>query len=195
LLSPEFYFSKDIERPFGSYIKKLKARFKTVVIPYLSYSLLALSSTVLLQSFARFTHSLNNNASNDVSFNIHSLLTAWLIDPQLGRAGHLWFLRDLILLFLISPLIFWVINRFRVVPVLLLLLLWLFEIQISPVIDRTYMISIDALLFFMLGAYLAISSFNLDGFLSILKRLGFLIIFIWILDISIWILIDPDLDI
>lgn len=188
-------FFKDMECPFGLYIKKLKARFKTIVIPYLGYSLLALSSTILLQSFTRLTPSFNKDTSDDFSFSIHNFLTAWLIDPQLGRAGHLWFLRDLILLFLISPLIFWVVNRFRVVPVLLFLLLWLFEIQIFPVIGRTYLIGIESLFFFVLGAYLAISNFNLDGFMFKLKRLGYLIFFTWILNISIRVLLDPDLDI
>jgi len=88
-----------------------------------------------------------------------------------------------------------VVNKFRLIPVLLFLLLWLFEIQIFLVIGRSYLISIESLFFFVLGAYLAISSFNLDGFLSKLKRLGYLIIFVWILDIFIRILVDPDLDV
>lgn len=189
-------FFKDIENPFNKYYQKLQSRFKTIIIPYLSYSLLALCSTIFLQSITRSNTFLNGDTSDDFVFSIHSFFVAWILDPQVGKAGHLWFLRDLIVLFLLSPLIFWFIHKFRFIPIGFLLLLWLFELQMLPIIvSRNYLLSIESLCFFALGSYLAISNFKLAEFLEKIEKIKYPIICFWLVDVCVRILNDPDLDI
>ena len=64
---------------------------------------------------------------------------------------QLWFVRDLIVLVLFSPVFYWGIKHLRVLPILLLFVIWLGVFKFSFVI-----FSREAVFFFCLGAYIAI---------------------------------------
>jgi hypothetical protein len=66
---------------------------------------------------------------------------------------QLWFLRDLMAIVLISPIIYWLIKYLKFFPVLILLITWLFNFDLR-------VISNESLFFFVTGAYFSIDKKN-----------------------------------
>lgn len=67
--------------------------------------------------------------------------------------GPLWFLRDLILVSIISPIIYWIIKKCNVIPIVILLVIWIFS--------SDYYSKFFSLSFFSLGAYFSIKKDDL----------------------------------
>ena len=123
----------------------------------------------------------------------HQLLDAILLHPV---SVQFWYLRDLILLIVISPLIFEITRRTGWLLSALLGVLWLFEIQPFPLVAGWYLVQIETLLFFSLGAYFAINIERLErGFRVICQRrvLAPLTV-LWLALIALRIYIDPTID-
>jgi hypothetical protein len=68
----------------------------------------------------------------------------------------LWFLRDLIVVSLISPILYVVINRLKIYGILIWLILYVSNVWIT-----VPGLSITAIFYFSLGAYLAINRYNI----------------------------------
>lgn len=136
------------------YLPKYKKRIKTLIIPYLLWSCFGILLFLILQSipFSKFffTHEL----IADLSFT--QLLNKFFLIPI---PYHLWFIRDLIMLVLISPLLYWSIKTFKYYLLILFLIFWIKEIDFEVFISR-------ALLFFSIGAYFSINRLNMNNLTS-----------------------------
>lgn len=126
-------------------IKYIK-RAKSLLLPYLFWSIWGLSFYFCLQLFpqskAFFTKELI------VNYSFQKILDTIFINPI---PYQLWFMRDLIVLVIFSPFIYWITKHFRIIPVLLLFIIWLVFFKFSFVI-----FSDESVLFFCLGAYFAV---------------------------------------
>lgn len=141
---------------FSSYKLGVKKRISTIFIPYLIASLI-----MFLAQYFYITILKNNHYPLDANRLIQDLL---LVPVSV----QLWFLRDLMFLVLISPFI-WVISNFAYgIGVGLLGLLWLAEIQVTPLLAGKHVITIETLFFFSLGAWLVRYA---DQFESVLKAI------------------------
>lgn len=129
------YFDKEL------YVSKLKRRSRSLLIPYLIWNLIA----YLLYAI-------------NTKFNIFDFFRAfWIIDiPGRGGSspidGPLWYVRDLMLLMLASPIIYRFIKHKTII--ILLLILWF--IGIYP-FNKGLFISFT---FFSLGGFLRYESYN-----------------------------------
>lgn len=139
-------FFKNIEEVFDCYHSKLKSRIRTLVIPYLLYSIFVLVLNWILKTTMGAHPALNNSSLNDITPNsVSNFLFLWLFDPFV----HLWFLRDLIILALISPIIFHFVNKAAFLSLLFVFTSWLLEIQIFPKLGHFHLINIESLAFFV----------------------------------------------
>lgn len=149
------------------YIQKTKKRIKTLIIPYL-----IVSSICFLFYFLILIPFASSHLSSVLDIFEQSfekvLLDAFFLKPL---AYQLWFLRDLIVLVFITPIIFLLIKYLNFAFILILFFLWISPIPIDYII-----LSKESILFFSLGSFL---SFHKKIILT-KKNRGFYIIFTWI---------------
>ena len=128
------------------YRDKLKKRVKTLLIPYVSWNILYILFNVALLKF--------KGESFDVITQIGSI---WCMPNSLFPADPaLWFVRDLMLCMVLTPILYIIVKR-KYVFVLFFITsfsLWLTNSFSDKLIPG---ISISSILFFSLGAYLAIN--------------------------------------
>jgi hypothetical protein len=143
LISGFFLFSQFSEH--RSYRKLLRSRFYTLMLPYIW------AATIIFLSIA-----LAKLLKGDTSFfNFKTVFYGILIRPL---SGQFWFLRDLCLLVVISPLLLPKSQLLQLTLGLSLFLLWLLELQIAPTLGDWYIINIETLFFFYLGGQLSYRS-------------------------------------
>jgi surface polysaccharide O-acyltransferase-like enzyme len=140
LISGFFLFSQ-FSGP-GSYKRLLRNKFHSWLIPYMSAATIIFMSVALAKLLK----------GNDSLWNIHSMFHGILITPL---SVQFWFLRDLLMLAAISPLLL-PKNRFLQIALGLgLFFLWLLEVQILPIVGDWHIINMETLFFFYLGGQLS----------------------------------------
>ena len=122
-----------------AYKKKLRRRVRTLLVPYILWNLIAILWTAKI--FVPGLSSLFSNADG-VKLN----LTIWgfincfydnsrglflapevnLVNPAIPINGPLWYIRDLMVLVLISPVLYWLIKKLRVWLLLVMAVFYLF---------------------------------------------------------------------
>lgn len=134
-----YLFYRKFESIKSSYLKKLKNRFFSLVIPYFLWALFS-GLLLFLMSY------------NELLFNIPIVaekvqFTLWgcLLNPP---AFQLWYLQQLIIFTVISPLIYLAVKYTRGFILILFGLFWL--------LDLHFIINSQALFFFSFGAYVSI---------------------------------------
>ncbi|MBW4495379.1 MAG: acyltransferase [Oscillatoria princeps RMCB-10] len=150
-----FYFSFQLS--FESWIKKLKSRSQSLLIPYLFWNLSFLLLLLGLQSIPATSALLAERYSQKVlDFNIEGLAGA--IFPLKGEPIllHFWFIRDLIIYTIFSPL-FLIAAKRAPYPVLgLLALQWFFPSDL-----RVLSLNPEGTFFYYLGCLMAVQRWDL----------------------------------
>ncbi|KAF2512040.1 acyltransferase [Flavobacterium zhairuonense] len=144
-----YLFFLNMKGSVSEFLIKFKKRIQTLVIPYLLWSIFAILLFYFLQSFAASKNFFTNQLIKDYSFS--KLLHTIFLNPI---NYQLWFIRDLIVLVLISPIIFWSIKFSKFIIILLFFVAWM--------IDFNFVIfSSDSLLFFSFGAFISMQNNSL----------------------------------
>lgn len=132
------------------YINKVLKRLRTLLVPYVIWTLLAGG---VLYAVYRFV---GMERYSIVSEHIYALKTfgisKWF---ENSPAFQLWYIAHLLRLVVISPLIYVLVKKCKLVPVIFFGLLWLLEI--------TIFINCEGLFFFTVGAYLAVHRKSIRG--------------------------------
>lgn len=137
-------FFRERELTRADYVRKLKSRVRTLLIPYLLFSLIGAGYIWGVKSFG-FSRAAENPYDE-----IHNLWDFFVfICKDGGGIGPLWFLRHLFLVSLLSPLIYFLIKKIGVLLVLLLFS-WMAT-------DGGTIYSVS-LFFWAAGAFIALSS-------------------------------------
>lgn len=138
-------------------LDKLSRRFKTLFIPFISWNLLVLSALALAQSIPSLATFFSGNYYGFIrNFSLFDYANALFGIDGAPIAFQFWFIRDLILLVLFSPLIFIAIRGLGVFLLGLLFLLWVTNIW--PITIP----SSEATFFFCFGCYLGTNESNLS---------------------------------
>ena len=139
-----YLFYLKFEGSFTEYISKVTKRIRTLAVPYLVWSIGALLFIFTIQLLPVSKHLFESKFIKDYS--AIELLNKIFISPI---PLQLWFVRDLILLTLISPIIYWLIKGFNLISILILFITWFIDFDFI-------IVSNISLLFFFIGAYLSI---------------------------------------
>ena len=134
-----FYFLSDDGR-WATYGKKIGQRCRTVAIPYFVTGSVAMLVWLLFRRLQ----------SESVEFSLSQFLSQWFLHPP---AEQLWFLRDLMVLVAIAPLIR-IGNRStksRCFVNLILAGFWLLNIQCFPIVSGWSLLQMETLFFFSMG--------------------------------------------
>ncbi|MFV0538056.1 MAG: acyltransferase family protein [Dysgonomonas sp.] len=153
IISGFLFFRKREVPSIKNYSEMLTKRLRTLAIPYLLTSLLVIIIYGLL-GITKFT-------------SITDVLKVWLVEPI---PFQLWFLRYLMLLSIISPIIYYLIKKTKYIYIVVILLVWFF---LYYKIDW----ALISLAFFSLGGFVSINGiqipyYNKNHFLLSISIIG-----------------------
>ncbi len=135
-----------------TYIQKINKRFYTLFIPYVFWSLLAVFIYFILQSIPSVQHFFKNELIINYTFS-EFLISTW-VNP---KNFPLWFLRDLMFLMVLSPIIYFSVKQYTKLYFITIIILW-FIIQ-QPIAFSYY--KAEPVFFFSLGAYISLINRNI----------------------------------
>lgn len=148
-------FSKEI------YWKKIRKRIKSLFVPYIFWNLVVIVLLYVSQSLMPDLMSGRNKIVADYSLGDWFMAFWSANDIHVPINGPLWFIRDLMVVMLLSPLVFWFVRWLKLYGVFLLGILWFIGLWF----DVTGL-SIKALFFFTTGTWF---SLNKKNFVDIMR--------------------------
>lgn len=171
LISGYFFFYKTESFTINIYIQKLKKRLHTLLIPYLLWNLLYILLIVSKKVLAYFVK--GKPLSGIVDFMSENGWLKMFWDCNIWRTDKInllgfftppsgpvlipmWFIRDLMVVVLITPVIYYIIRKLKLWA--LLILCFCYITGIWPYIHG---FSVTAVFFFSLGAYFSINKLNI----------------------------------
>lgn len=182
LLSGFFLINK--VATFNEYRLTLINKFHTLFVPYLMASLIIY--------FFSFIHDLYFGKAPSQQIDLYSTAYRVLTHPP---TVQFWFLRDLMILVFISPLLF---NAKRLLFYsigLLLFILWGMDIQPFRIVAGWYFLNIETLFFFWLGGMLSRCKINLDKIIFCRNTTKIIVMAFWAGIVILRVYTDPDLDV
>lgn len=128
---------------FSEFLLKMKKRLRTILLPYLLWTLIGLLFYLILQSFPQSQPFFTKKLIKDYTF--LEWLNAIFNEPI---PYQLWFLKDLIIMVLLSPIIFFLVKKIKLFFLFAVFLFWIFN-------QDSIFLKSESLLFFSLGMYLS----------------------------------------
>lgn len=150
-----YLFFYKVEWSKEAYLKKLSNRKWSLLVPYLFWNILGILIIGLLQILLPSFVSGTRKLVSDWSF-FDFIKAFWVSDDYYPFVAQFWFIRDLMLVVLLTPCIYFLIKYGKYWSVLLLGLLWYFHVGIT--LPGLSWVSI---FFFSAGAYFSINRLNL----------------------------------
>lgn len=126
---------------FSEFLLKIKKRLRTILLPYLLWASIGLLFYLILQSFPQSQPFFTKKLIKDYTF--LEWLNAIFNEPI---PYQLWFLKDLIIMVLLSPIIFFLVKKIKLFFLLAVFLFWIFNQDII-------FLKSESLLFFSTGIY------------------------------------------
>ena len=162
-----YLFLFNFELTFQSYQIKVKSRVKSLLIPYVFWVLLWSSFFYLISLLPFFNNFINNPIDKNNSI-IFTLLQVF----QNPICYQFWFIKDLIFLILISPLLYFFIKQIPFIILPLVYINFILDYFEFPFFQNL------SLLFFLIGMFIHIYS---NYFVAFSKKINFLFIgLLWI---------------
>lgn len=150
------------------YLKKLKKRIKSLLLPYIFWNLIAVALLFLAQ-YLMADNLLSGRSKLVVDYRPSDWLWSFWDTSKINTYqvkslpanSPLWFIRDLMVAVIVSPLIYLIIRRIGIYAVIAIGLFWL----INPYYYKPGCSSV-CFFFFSLGAYFSIKNKNFIDFVK-----------------------------
>ena len=166
IISGYFFFRSQKERNIHFFIDKYKRRVHSLLLPYLFWN-----AIVIMLMYLRYDIILDNDYS--LTDYLSGFWSSTINDNGLPANNPLWFMRDLMVVTLLTPVIYGLTKgKYGVLTIFFLAACYVINIKI-PVCG----ISFEAILFFSVGAYLAIHNVNIT---SIPKYWGIVMLLLYV---------------
>jgi len=138
------------------YLVKIRSRVRTLLIPFLFWNILSMALLALAQSNPCTSNYFSGTFTPILSFGPYDFLNAVFGLTRSPVAYQFWFIRDLMILVLLSPVFYFLMRYFAWTTLLLLMCAWMTGFCFIS------MPSSEATLFFFIGGTLACYGMNLD---------------------------------
>lgn len=138
-----YLFFLNLKGSWPEFEKKMRKRVKTLIFPYLLWSLLGILVYLVLQSLPIIQDYFTNKLIRAYSW--YELLDTLFLNPI---PYQFWFIRDLIILTVLSPLLFLLLRNLKMWLIIILTILWFQNVNLIIIAN-------EALLFFVFGGHLA----------------------------------------
>ncbi len=150
--------------------RKIKSRVRSLLVPYLVWSAIAIVIYYVLQALPLTAGWFTNSSRRVVGRSVVDLVMIWLFDPI---AYQLWFLRDLFLVVLLTPLMGWSLRRATVPTLVLVGLLHALDVSVPSPVGSARLMTSDGYFYFTVGAAFAIRRWRLDASPAVAAGLTF----------------------
>ena len=172
MISAYLLFAKDREWNWRIYKGKLKSRLSSLLLPYVFWNIVALIVLFARQLVIEYVFHKQVNAKLVVNYDLNDWLNVFgLLPGSMPLDFPLWYMRDLMLMVLISPLLSWIINRGKHWLVPFLIAGFVFPESIWPMNAH-----LKYLWIFILGGYIGRYQ---TAFLSVLRKFFPVVLGIW----------------
>ena len=175
-----FYFAS-CDGTLANHQAKLRSRFSTLLVPYLIIGGVAVGAQLAM----RFIE------GDPLLHSTQELILTWWLKPP---AEQLWFLRDLIVLTVLAPVIGWLLQRASLAVMATLALLWFNNIQPLPIVEGWYMLNIETLLFFAIGGALASRPEWIDRVVNTSRTNAVALALLWTMLVAMRVAMQPNFD-
>jgi len=166
------------------YIKILKNKSMTLLVPYV------MASTAIFIVVNILKVIFKPESYQPVTF--LSVLSGILVHPS---SCQFWFLRDLIILTILSPILLKLSKPYAYFLLLTAGTLWALDAQLFPVIGGWYLLNIETLFFFCFGGAVIGKNSLLVTIIDAGLPIKMATFILWVTLIALRIYIDPDLDV
>lgn len=164
-----YLFVLDRKTHFSDFILKIRKRAKTLLLPYLIWAFLGLLLYFVLQSIPQSQPFFTKKLIKDYTF--LEWLNAIFNEPI---PYQLWFLKDLIVLVILSPIIYFLVKKLKLFFLAAIFVFWIFS-------QDTIFLTSEALLFFSIGLY--IGYYNSE-IINLQNKSTTVFVLLWILLLS-----------
>lgn len=173
VISGFLFFNNFQEWSQDGYIKKIKSRIKTLLVPYFIWNLipfiLFVATGIIFElkngNISTGTLSSLANKAPHVFYDYYvweGAKTDWLGNPLSSAAPFnvpMWYIRDLFIACLLTPLIYKAIKRLKISVIIIL-----FMAYISRIWAQIPGLGIESIFFFSLGSYFALEKLSIVEF-------------------------------
>lgn len=161
-----FFYKKDTFT-FSTYKEKIKKRIRGIFVPYVLWNLLVIAYYFVLQTFRLGEGALSEKfiTAYTISDWIYAFWNTYMINPlstptfddavAYPMCYQFWFLRDLMVLSIFSPIVYFIIKKGGLYTIITLCVLWIMNWWV-----HVTGFSIISIFFFSAGAYFSIHKKN-----------------------------------
>lgn len=158
------------------YRKKIQKRVKSLFLPYIFYCTLAVVLFAILSLLNPELQTGPTPSVKDWNFNVF-LSLYWDMGNNLPIVPQFWFIRNLMVFILFTPIVYWMIKKLNILPLLILGILWVVNI-------RGFSIPGTMCLFWAsLGGYFGINNISISNIIEKNKYLGYFYPLLALIDI------------
>ena len=197
MISGFLFFANFREFSCDGYKKKMKSRFKTLIVPYVLWNIVVFAAKIVGKIAQMYyigeSWSFVTDFISDTSWHFIWDINRWgdVNRPWLWWTTYqtspidvpLWFLRDLIVVTVFSPLIYLMIKRLKIFAVLIFFVAYVMSFWVV-----WHGFGVAAFFYFTLGTYFAINGKNIVVFCSRYSKLIIAVVIIFfILFLTRWI--------
>lgn len=133
------------------YAKKLKKRLVTLMLPYCIWVLAWSAAGILIVNYCKISFPV---IDEKIGLLRDNALKAFFSTPL---PFQFWYIADLFKLAILSPIVYLLVKKLKIFAVILAAIPWIFNYSVP------YMPNCDGILFFVLGAYLAVNCIRFPG--------------------------------
>ncbi len=155
IMSGYLFFNDFVGFP-GEYVDKFKRRASSLLVPFLLWNVGLLILYIIVQSFQPTKVFLALHTKPLINYSVYEYMRAIFGIGRDPISYQFWFIRDLMILVLMSPVIHYLATRLRNSMLCICLIFWLLNIDT--------IINSEALLFFYIGSYLSINRSDIKYF-------------------------------
>ncbi len=157
LLSGFLFFCNLMPSKDG-FVKKLNARFYTLFVPFIFWNIVIFIFYAFAQTLPVTLHYFSGERPWVMQLNAIEMIELFfgLGDFKYPVAYQFWFIRDLIVIVIFSPLIYFFLKKAPYLSLLITFIVWFFDLLHLPYIQ----ISSTSIFFFSFGAYLGMIKYD-----------------------------------
>lgn len=172
-----FLFFREGKFTFQTYISKLKRRFFSVFVPFFCWNVIYILIFIVLGyniiclengDPKGFVPWINGNTGN-----VLKRTYCWVMGVFINFNGSgspadvpLWYIRELICMFILSPVIYWFVKHLKHYSLIIAALVWVIS---GMYVTLPYIFMRPAILFFLMGAYFALNKIDFVELFSKIK--------------------------
>jgi surface polysaccharide O-acyltransferase-like enzyme len=126
LLSGYFFFL-GLEWTVQSYVNQIRKRINSLLIPFLCWNILILMAYTIIQEIPSTANLLSGEKKNILYYNIFDYFNAIFGITKFPIAYQFWFIRDLMVVSLMSPVLVFLIKKAPKIYFVIMFLFWFTE--------------------------------------------------------------------